>query len=771
MATYYVKPASQGGNNSLAGTSPSTAWATVAYALSSSSGFTSGDTLYIAPGVYTDTINITIPNPTVETNIIGDPTCAQFSGFTAGPVIITNYNASLSGSGYTGNIITATTKNYLHFQNILFKIDNNRLVFTTCTYLKFTKCSFIARHKNNDIITLTSPASTAVNATITRCVFVGGNQSLNITGQSVADGTSIVDSIFINPANTAAFLNNVQVAWYNCLITGCQYGILQQPGSTTFTTTVRNCLMYLNTVDLQCVGVNNTIVENYNRLLSPTPRANCVNNGTSSSVGDIGVDFFETLLLGLNNVQPYTSYLSSPNASFGNATGAPTTDIYGVSWTGSSPDAGAGTYRVITSVPSTIGYVANLPVNTQASTITIAPGSTSQSIELYLGATGLTASTSGLSARYNRTRTASVSIPLVACTIAQAWTSGGFAEVDATNMPGVYRLDVPDAALAAGADDVTIVVRGASGTNGAVMTVKLSSGGLSSTETAQAVWNATASSYNTAGSMGEAGQKLTGYSLAASQTFSTTGSVGSVTGSVASVTGSVGSVTAPVTAGTVSDKTGYALSSSQTFSTTGSVGSVTGSVGSVTGSVGSVTGAVGSVSSAVTVGTNNDKTGYALSTAGNTASADAVWNATRSTHTTAGTFGQYVNAELVTPVSQASLVYMGPFQVIADGVTTPMPLDVQLGAQHGIAIQCVDNNLSAVSISGATVTAKVYNSGGSLVDTYACTATYAADGRATFTIDTTVTGTAGTYTATITRTTGASDTQVFGPLRIYVRDI
>jgi hypothetical protein len=37
----------------------------------------------------------------------------------------------------------------------------------------------------------------------------------------------------------------------------------------------------------------------------------------------------------------------------------------------------------------------------------------------------------------------------------------------------VYRLDVPNAALAAGASDVTIVVRGASGTNGAVLTVTL----------------------------------------------------------------------------------------------------------------------------------------------------------------------------------------------------------------------------------------------------------------------------------------------------------
>jgi hypothetical protein len=64
-----------------------------------------------------------------------------------------------------------------------------------------------------------------------------------------------------------------------------------------------------------------------------------------------------------------------------------------------------------------------------------------------------------------------------------------------------------------------------------------------------------------------------------------------------------------VTVGTNNDKTGYALSAAQTFDLTGSitgnlsgsVGSVTGAVGSVTGAVGSVTGAVGSVTAAVTV--------------------------------------------------------------------------------------------------------------------------------------------------------------------------
>jgi hypothetical protein len=60
-------------------------------------------------------------------------------------------------------------------------------------------------------------------------------------------------------------------------------------------------------------------------------------------------------------------------------------------------------------------------------------------------------------------------------------------------------------------------------------------------------------------------------------------------------------------------------------SVSGAVGSVTGAVGSVTGNVGgNVVGSVGSVTGSVTVGTNNDKTGYALSSAGDNAVADAL---------------------------------------------------------------------------------------------------------------------------------------------------
>jgi hypothetical protein len=296
--------------------------------------------------------------------------------------------------------------------------------------------------------------------------------------------------------------------------------------------------------------------------------------------------------------------------------------------------------------------------------ITIAPASTSQSIELYLGATGLLFNTSGLAAYYVRNREAPTPITLVTQTATGAWSSGGFAEISSSLVPGVYRLDVPNAAFSAGASDVTIVVRGASGTNGAVLTVTLSSGGLTAAQTAAAVLDAVGSSYVTAGSIG--------YSIQNSN--------------VASISGS-------------------------------------------------------------------------------TAAADELEGALLHNGT------DYISAELVTPVTSAALVRMGPFEVRADGLGASDPLDIQKGAQHGIDIQCVDNNSAGIDITSATVTVKVYNSGATLVDTYSCTATYAADGRATFTIDTTVTNVPGTYTATITRSTSANDTQIFGPLRIYVRDI
>ena len=562
MATYYVRPDGNNSNTGL-GSSTTLAWQTIGKVFASGSVVTGGDIVYIAPGTYTESISVLATSPTSEVQIIGNPTASQFGGVNAGVVKLSAYNAA--GTAVVNNntyLITATSKNYYAFSNIVFESAHTNTIsaveFFTSRYIKFDKCIF--RTENVPGITqgsqlfLTPPTSQRLDAQITNCYFGPSNTyAILIIGQSQTSDTTKIENCYFDGGNSERLLPySITASITNCTFVNAPTAISQSGGSANAFLTIKNCLFKrLTTAIVGTSSVSGS--QTYNRFVSCTNTVtNIPASGTSTSTGVFGVDSFESLLFGLNNLQPGTSYASSPNTSFGTATGAPATDLYGVTWTGTSPDAGSGTYRVITSNPTNIQY--NGGVERNASTITIAPGSTSQSIELYLGATGLTASTSGLSAYYNRTRTADVQIPLVARTIGQAWTSGGFAEVNASTMPGVYRLDLPDAAVAAGADDVTVVVRGASGTNGAVMTVKLSSGGLTAAQTAQAVLDAVASTHNNIGSIGAFIQDKTGYSLSTSQTFNTTGSVGSVSGNVTgNVTGTVGGVIGNI----VGNLTGY----------------------------------------------------------------------------------------------------------------------------------------------------------------------------------------------------------------------
>lgn len=77
------------------------------------------------------------------------------------------------------------------------------------------------------------------------------------------------------------------------------------------------------------------------------------------------------------------------------------------------------------------------------------------------GKTGLVFNTASLVAYYKRdVGTAAVAITLATATLG-TFTSGGFKEVDATNMPGWYEFCPPDAALASGAKSVAIAIKGA----------------------------------------------------------------------------------------------------------------------------------------------------------------------------------------------------------------------------------------------------------------------------------------------------------------------
>lgn len=76
------------------------------------------------------------------------------------------------------------------------------------------------------------------------------------------------------------------------------------------------------------------------------------------------------------------------------------------------------------------------------------------------GLTGLTNASSGLTAYYHRdTDTTATAISLVSMTVG-SFTSSGFKEIDATNMPGWYQFCPPNAALASGAKSCGFHLKG-----------------------------------------------------------------------------------------------------------------------------------------------------------------------------------------------------------------------------------------------------------------------------------------------------------------------
>jgi len=251
-------------------------------------------------------------------------------------------------------------------------------------------------------------------------------------------------------------------------------------------------------------------------------------------------------------------------------------------------------------------------------------GLTSQTIDIFLadsssttggGLTGLVYNTSNLTAYYRKGATGTATaITLATQTVGGAYSSGGFVQIDSTNMPGVYRLDLPNAMVDT-AGFVTLYLRGATNLVPTALRidcrplpvdVKLFGGTAGTFSSGRPEVNTThvGGTSQTARDIGASvllsngtgtGQiKLSsgyvspnwGDVANPTTTVDLTGTTISSSQAVASVSGAVGSVTGGVTVTTNNDKTGYSLSSSQTFNLTGNItGNLSGSVGSVTSAI------------------------------------------------------------------------------------------------------------------------------------------------------------------------------------------
>ncbi len=358
MATYYVR---QDGNDSNTGLGSTTnlAWKTLQKALGAT-GIGSGDTVYIAPGIYTEAVTIggTYSAPTY---VIGNPTASQFSGVAAGLVNHTGLNAAGTATTIVTTLLTGTSKSYLKFSyiywsnNLVSGYGSVRLVSISGRYNEFRNCVFEHMNINYDSLFLTALSSQPLDAVVDKCIFYKGNYQIRFTGGSNLADTSQVTSCFgVLQGFIFVQTDSIPSKIYNCtVLSNTLYSIGVTVGSAT-----NQSFVYNNIIPgTLYVDVANSMVENYNRFVSNRQGTIAVGSNTTNA-GAYGLDIGQTLLFGIPNSQINTSALVSPNQSYGITANAPATDLYGIAWTGTSPDAGAGTYRNISTLT---GYLPTQP--------------------------------------------------------------------------------------------------------------------------------------------------------------------------------------------------------------------------------------------------------------------------------------------------------------------------------------------------------------------------------------------------------------------------
>jgi hypothetical protein len=323
----------------------------------------------------------------------------------------------------------------------------------------------------------------------------------------------------------------------------------------------------------------------------------------------------------------------------------------------------------------------------------VTAGTTSHTIDLFLqdsssatgnGLTGLTHSTTGLTAYYRKGGTgASTAITLATQTATGAWTSGGFAEIDATNMPGVYRLDLPNAVIDS-AGYATVYLQGATNLLQTALRIDC--------KPVPAAVQTIATDAVDAGA-------LASDAVAEIQSGLSTLDAAGVRTAVGLASANLDTQLADLP--TVSEFEARTLVAAAYFDP-------------ATDAVANVT-TVGSVSGSVTVGTNNDKTGYSLATAPPTAAAiaDAVWDEGTAGHTTADTYGgrivRSINSNVGVQITGSNHIAADVHEFQADVLTSnataaSFVTEVQSGLATSAALAVVDGIVDQLkSRSGYTM--------------------------------------------------------------------
>lgn len=352
-ATYYIDPANgsdaNNGTNADASLGTNGPWQTIAKYMRTNG--VSGDTAYLAPGVYRESVTVNITSPTATTKLIGDPQNTRgfktSGGVRVAPAVCraTVFTNDSTASPAT-SVINLNGSDYWWFENIYFNAAGAggapvSATTTTSTNITFTNCVLNVVGASVQCISITAAFGVPLNLTISNCKLVnlvnaalvithtsgsGSDWDLNVKIQNceiVALGSS---GISVAKSGSSANVGG-GVLVTNCVFVGASSGFSCPATSTNnFTNYISGCLLF-NSTGVTC-GDASQITEDYNWFdCSVAPRSVAPVGTHSSSAFNPMIDFDSSRMWGFGP-RPYFSPLTgSPIIGAGVSTGV--VDLFG----------------------------------------------------------------------------------------------------------------------------------------------------------------------------------------------------------------------------------------------------------------------------------------------------------------------------------------------------------------------------------------------------------------------------------------------------------
>ena len=341
MATYYVRTPANGGSDAAAGTSTTTAWATFTKAFSAS-GFTSGDTVYVEPGVYRETVTALNTSPTTRAYVIGDYNGTIFG--TTGEVRWSGFLTTDDASGTGTTLLNLNGRDNITIRGIRMESVSRCIdVPNGSINIDIEDCVLI--NQNQGTIAMSSGASVALGCNIRRCIVSGlsdailivpnlgggSDWNLNLNIENCVITSTLNRGIFFSSANSGRVASAVTVK--NCTIrsaTGIQVAA-NAYGTGPAGVVVTNTLFYQCQTGI-AAGTSGQVSENFNRFtMCSTPTSNIGTNGANTNlVGNLSIDMGRSFLFDINPRTPwYMPYVTNIINGDGTATGTPTDDVHG----------------------------------------------------------------------------------------------------------------------------------------------------------------------------------------------------------------------------------------------------------------------------------------------------------------------------------------------------------------------------------------------------------------------------------------------------------